>query len=235
MKQLIKAVLNVMDECKGIEKSLNVGTGSSSYKGVSDKDVKIKIGQSMHKHGLIILPTDIEAKTNISSWDSVDYKGNPTVKQNVFTEVFTKYTLFHESGESVQIVGYGHGADPQDKAAGKATTYALKYTLLYSFLVATGHIDDTDNTHSDDLPTPVKPAKQAQTTATTPSATAPKKVAETPVNAANSGKSDAMLAELRVIANSLKGEQKSALVKAVMAATNDAELQKLKQQYAPAE
>jgi hypothetical protein len=234
MKQLIKAVLSVMDECKGIEKSLNVGTGNSFYKGVSDKDVKIKIGQSMHRHGLIILPTGVKPNTTINSWEEETNYGKK-MKQNVFTEVITEYLLAHESGESTTLVGFGHGADPQDKAAGKATTYALKYTLLYSFLVATGHIDDTDNTHSDDLPTPVKPAKQAQTTATTPSATAPKKVAETPANAANSGKSDAMLAELRVIANSLKGEQKSALVKAVMAATNDAELQKLKQQYAPAE
>ena len=26
--------------------------------------------------------------------------------------------------------------------------------MLYTFLVATGHIDDADNTHSDDIPTP---------------------------------------------------------------------------------
>jgi hypothetical protein len=54
----------------------------------------------------------------------------------------------------MEIAGYGHGTDPQDKAAGKATTYALKYALLYTFLVPTGDIDDADKTHSDHHATP---------------------------------------------------------------------------------
>jgi len=165
MKQLVKAVLAVMDDCKGIEKSLTVGTGNSSYKGVSDKDVKLKVGESMRKNGLIILPTGVKPNTTINSWEETGQYGTK-MKQNVFTEVITEYLLAHDSGETVTLVGFGHGADPQDKAAGKATTYALKYTLLYSFLVATGYIDDTDNVHSDDLP--VKPPKAPQPANTPP-------------------------------------------------------------------
>lgn len=167
MKQLVKAVLAVMDDCKGIEKSLTVGTGNSSYKGVSDKDVKLKVGESMRKHGLIILPTGVKPNTTINSWEETGQYGTK-MKQNVFTEVITEYLLAHESGETTTLVGFGHGADPQDKAAGKATTYALKYTLLYSFLVATGHIDDTDNTHSDELPTPPKAAATKSTSTANP-------------------------------------------------------------------
>jgi len=44
--------------------------------------------------------------------------------------------------------------DSQDKGAGKATTYALKYALLYTFLIPTGKIDDADNSHSDETPAP---------------------------------------------------------------------------------
>ena len=54
------------------------------------------------------------------------------------------------------LSGYGQGVDSQDKGAGKATTYALKYALLYAFLVPTGKIDDSDNIHSNDIETPVK-------------------------------------------------------------------------------
>jgi hypothetical protein len=154
MKQLIEAVLKVMEDCTGIEKSMTVGTGNSSYKGVSDKDVKLKVGESMRKHGLIILPTDVVPTTQVNSWEETSNYGTK-MKQSVFTEVITKYMLAHKSGEHTTLVGYGHGVDSQDKGAGKATTYALKYTLLYSFLVATGHIDDADNTHSDAIPTPV--------------------------------------------------------------------------------
>jgi hypothetical protein len=79
---------------------------------------------------------------------------NDVQKQSVFTSVKTKYLLLHESGESIEISGYGHGVDSQDKAAGKATTYALKYALLYTFLVPTGKIDDADNENSDNIVTP---------------------------------------------------------------------------------
>ena len=156
MKNLIKAVLSVMDEVKGIDKTMNVGTGSGSYKGMSDKDVKKIIGASMKKHGLIILPIGIEPKTTIERWEESGQYGNKT-KQSVFTEVVTTYLLCHESGESVELKGLGNGADSQDKSAGKSTTYALKNTLLYTFLVPTGTIDDADNTHSNDIKIPTKP------------------------------------------------------------------------------
>lgn len=153
MKNLTKAVISVMKEVKGIEKDLNVGTGNSSYKGVGDQQVKKVIGDAMAKNGLCILPISVNSKTQIDRWEETSQYGVKQ-KQSVLTEVETKYLLLHESGESVEIAGYGHGVDSQDKSAGKATTYALKYTLLYMFLVPTGKIDDADNTHSEEIPQP---------------------------------------------------------------------------------
>lgn len=153
MKNLIKAVLSVMNEVKGIDKSMTIGNGSSSYKGVPDKEVKKIIGESMHKNGLCMLPIEIEPTVRIDRWTEETQFGLKQ-KQSVFTEVKTKYLLCHESGENVVIAGYGHGIDSQDKGAGKATTYAGKYALLYTFLVATGKIDDADVTHSESIETP---------------------------------------------------------------------------------
>lgn len=156
-KNLIKAVLAVMKEVKGIEKSMTVGTGQNAYKAVSDKDVKLKIGESMEKNGLIMLPIDIKPTLKIDRWEeTTTYNGQPQTKQKqaVFTEVITEYLLCHSSGESMKIMGYGHGIDTQDKSAGKATTYALKNAMLYTFLVPTGTIDDTDKTHSDNIEAP---------------------------------------------------------------------------------
>ena len=149
MKQLAAAILKVMGEVKGIEKNMNVGSGNYGYKGVSDKDVKNTIGESMRKNGLTLLPVGVEDKTELTTWED-----NGRQKQSIFTKVKTEYLLLHESGENMRVSGYGHGVDNQDKGAGKATTYALKNTLLYMFLVPTGTIDDTDKTHSNDLPTP---------------------------------------------------------------------------------
>ena len=147
--ELAKAIIAVMNEVAGIEKSLTVGTGNSSYKGVSDKDVKRIIGNAMAKNGLCILPLDVDSKTTINRWEEMDnYSKQMKTKQLVFDEVSTKYLLLHTSGQSQVIAGHGHGVDSQDKSAGKATTYALKNALLYTFMIPTGDIDDTDKTHS---------------------------------------------------------------------------------------
>lgn len=155
-KNIAQAILQVMSEVKGIDKSLVVGEGKFSYKGVSDKDVKLVIGEAMKRAGLCILPIDIFPDVKIERWTETTNYGDKQ-KQQVFTEVKTKYLLMHESGETREIVGYGHGVDTQDKSAGKSTTYALKMTLLYLFLVPTGHIDDTDKQQSKGGSTTQKP------------------------------------------------------------------------------
>ena len=162
MKNLAKAVIEVMKAVKGIDKTMTIGTGQNSYKGVPDQEVKKIIGDAMAKNGLCILPTKVTPTTKIDRWEGLDYNGKPKMMQSIFTEVVSEYLLLHESGESMTLSGYGHGIDSQDKGAGKATTYALKYALLYSFLVPTGKIDDADATHSDSIPTPQKkePTKQ---------------------------------------------------------------------------
>ena len=152
MKNLAKAVIAVMKEVKGMEKNSRVGSGGSAYNGTKDQDVKEVFNESLAKNGLCVLPTGLEEETQIDRWEETNQWGTKQ-KQNVFTKVKTRYLLLHESGESQEIVGYGHGVDPQDKGAGKATTYALKNALLYTFLTPVGKIDDTDTTHSEDITT----------------------------------------------------------------------------------
>lgn len=162
---LVKAVVATILEIDGVEKGLTVGDegAKSSYKAVGDKDVKNKVGKTMAKNGLSIFTISIEPR--IIQGQITDKWGNQ--KLSTFTEVVTGYLLAHESGEYIRLMGYGHGTDPQDKSAGKATTYALKYTLLYNFLVATGEIDDTDTTHSEQSQSETKQTQKAQPQATT--------------------------------------------------------------------
>lgn len=167
--QIAKAILAVMESVKGIDKGMTIGTGGNTYKGIADKDVKIIIGKAMKENGLCMLPTGVKKETTIQTWDEYDPYSKSTPKglkrkQSVFTEVETEYLLLHESGESIVLKGFGQGVDPQDKGAGKATTYALKYALLYAFMVPTGHIDDADNHHSDEakIPPPATPVQPAQ-------------------------------------------------------------------------
>ena len=154
MKNLMKAVNKVMAECTTIEKGSQVGSGSYGYKGVKDSQLKLMLSRSMRENGLAIFPTHIDESTDIHR-----YTANGKEKMSVFTKVNCKYILAHESGESIELAGIGHSVDNQDKGAGKATTYSLKYALMYTFMVAAGEIDDADDYHSDEIEQP--PAKKA--------------------------------------------------------------------------
>jgi len=167
MENLAKAVINVMKSVKGMEKNSKVGTGKAQYDGTKYSDVAEVFNDALEANGLAILPISIEDETTIDRWEEEDEWSKSTPKgmkqkQSVFTKVKTKYLLLHNSGESVELSGYGHGIDPQDKGAGKATTYAFKNMLLYTFLTPVGKIDDSDNTHSNDLP--VVPQKKTEQT-----------------------------------------------------------------------
>ncbi len=164
LKNIAAAIIAVMKEVKGMEKNSHVGSGNSAYNGTKDQDVKEVFNDALYNNGLCIVPIDIDENTQIDRWEEVDQwsKSTPKAmkqKQSVFTKVKVKYMLLHTSGESIELCGYGHGVDPQDKGAGKATTYALKNCLLYSFLTPVGKIDDTETTHSNEIETPQKEKK----------------------------------------------------------------------------
>jgi len=152
-KNITTAIIEVMKEVNNIEKNTTVWAGKFAYKAVSDKDVKKAIRDSMTKNWLSIIQTWVEWNIKIDRWEETNDYWTKT-KQSVFTDVTTKYLLLHTSWESIELAWYGQGVDSQDKWAGKATTYALKNTLINIFLVPTW--EDTDNTHSDDLPVPKK-------------------------------------------------------------------------------
>ena len=157
MKNLAKAVIAVMKDVKGMEKNSSVGTGRNSYNGTKDQDVKEVFNDALAKHGLCIMPTEVNQEVQVDRWEHTDQYGTKQ-KQSVFTQVTTKYLLLHDSGESIELAGAGHGVDAQDKGEGKALTYALKNTLLYTFLTPVGKIDDTETTHSNDVQAPKKVA-----------------------------------------------------------------------------
>lgn len=161
MKNLIKAAIKVMKEVKGLEKNSRVGSGGMAYDGTKDKDVKEAFNKLLSENGLWMYPTDIEEDTQVERWvEETNY--GPKQKQSVFTKVKVHYMLCHDSGEHTQICGYGHGVDPQDKSAGKATTYAMKNALLYTFCVPVGKIDDTDRSHSATAVVPPRVIKEAE-------------------------------------------------------------------------
>ena len=157
VNNIIPALIKTATEIFSVDKNSNVGSGSGSYKGVRDMDIKVAT-RVMFGNGLIVTPLHYSPKLTIERWEEEDtYKKVMKTKQSAFVELESAYRVYHTSGEFIDIVGYGHGTDTQDKAAGKATTYALKYALIYMFNMVIGDIDDADLVHSNDIQVP--PAK----------------------------------------------------------------------------
>ena len=70
--------------------------------------------------------------------------------EKLLDELKVKYKIVDiDTGESETLVGFGNGADSQDKGAGKASTYSYKNMLSKTFMLFSG--EDTDNEHSDDI------------------------------------------------------------------------------------
>jgi len=155
MENLFKAINKVMQDVEWVAKNMTVWSGNNSYKWVADKDVKLALRESMIKNWLSILPIWWKPKIQIDRWEEVDSYSKTwamKTKQSIFTEIETEYMLCHSSWESIKVWWYWQWVDTQDKWAWKATTYALKNTLLNMFMIPTWI--DTDNTHSDEYDVP---------------------------------------------------------------------------------
>jgi hypothetical protein len=157
---LYEKLYNVMCDTEAIEKGLTVGSGNNSYKAIGEKEVLNMIKPLFKKYKLIIFPLEGEITEQNSVFDTT-YKNEITTKTRNVTQLKVIYKIVDvESGESQTIVGFGNGADSQDKGSGKAFTYSFKTALSKTFMLFSG--EDTDNTHSDDIG---KPSNKTQTDA----------------------------------------------------------------------
>jgi hypothetical protein len=150
-KKLHAAILAVMEEVKYLKNDKQVGTGTSGYKSISDEKVREVLQRAFVRNRLTVMQTGIEQSTQIDRWETLDYNGKPATKQQLTLTAVVTYKITHaDTGESEYLQSVGIGVDPQDKSAGKAMTYALKYALLNLFLIPTG--EDSDQFHSEEMP-----------------------------------------------------------------------------------
>ena len=151
--KLYQKMYAVMNESEAIEKSMTVGSGNNSYKAVSEASMLNLIKPLFKKHKLIVFPIDGEISENVMIWEKTDtYKNTVSNNLRAITQLKVKYKIVDtESGENEILIGFGNGADPQDKGAGKSSTYSFKNMLSKTFMLFSG--EDTDNTHSDDITT----------------------------------------------------------------------------------
>ena len=138
----------VTAEITAVAKNLNVGWGKNSYKAVGEADVLAAVKPAEARHGVYSYPL---SRSVIESGVLTSTKpdGSETKQQFMRVETVYRFVNMEKPEEFIDITTYGDGVDSQDKAPGKAMTYADKYALLKAYKIITG--DDPDQEYSKDL------------------------------------------------------------------------------------
>lgn len=131
-----------------VAKSLEVETGyNKTYKAVSEADVLAAVKPIEAELGIYSYPV----QRDIVEAGTITSKTKNGEVQRLFMRLQTVYRFVNtdQPEEYIDITTYGDGVDSQDKAPGKAMTYADKYALLKAYKVQTG--EDPDKDASQDL------------------------------------------------------------------------------------
>lgn len=146
-KNIYKRMSDITAELSAVAKNLEVGYGKSSYKAVGEADVLAAVKPLEKKHGIYSYPSSRRVEES-QIMTSKAYDGKE--KQSQFVRIETEYTFVNVDNpeEKITVTSYGDGVDPQDKAPGKAMTYADKYALLKAYKIITG--EDPDQHYSEE-------------------------------------------------------------------------------------
>lgn len=154
---LYEKIQAVSNEVRNISKDMTVGSGSYSYKAVSDIDVTLAVKDAETKFKLVSIP--IKQKLVNSEVIRIQKKNNEEGLTFVDTIKMTvKIIDLEDSSQFIEIESFGKGIDSGDKGFGKASTYARKYALLNAYKIATG--EDPDAEKSKETTTAKTPSEQ---------------------------------------------------------------------------
>jgi len=141
-------------QVENVTKNLTVEMGNRSYKAVGEGDILKAIKPLEDQYGVYSFPLTRE----VIETGEIENKNS----KSLFMRVKTVYRFVNidNPSEFVDMVTLGDGVDSQDKAPGKAMTYADKYALMKAYKIQTG--DDPDKDGSQDLKSYKKTTKDVK-------------------------------------------------------------------------
>lgn len=138
----------ITNEISAVAKNLEVELpNGKGYKAVSEPDVLRAVKPTEAKFGVYSYPV----KRGIVESGEIVTTTKYGEKKSLFVrlEVVYRFVNIEKPDEYIEVFSYGDGVDSQDKASGKAMTYADKYALMKAYKIQTG--EDTDAEGSGDL------------------------------------------------------------------------------------
>ena len=149
---IFQRMLAATSEINRVAKNLKVDISKSqSYKAVAESDVLEAVKPIEEKYGIYSYPVSRKIIKDEAYTTTSEYDGRKSEKTTFFMRLETVYRFVNtdKPDEYIDITTYGAGVDTQDKAPGKAMTYADKYALLKAYKIQTG--DDPDANPSGNL------------------------------------------------------------------------------------
>lgn len=141
---IYEKMLSITNEIKNVNKNLEVGVGKSSYKAVGEADILKAVKELEKKYKVYSYPVDRKVIDKEILQTRKEYNGQVTEGNQLFMrlEVIYRFVNIEKPDEFIDIKTYGDGVDTQDKAPGKAMTYADKYALMKAYKIITGEDPD---------------------------------------------------------------------------------------------
>lgn len=133
-KNLHQRLLDVMRQVGYIQKK----KGKMNYAAVSHDDVVAAVRGPMIEAGIVCYPVNIEQRLKEIGTD----KYNNTIVL-VEMQMVVVFVNADDPSDKIEVPSLGHGIDAQDKAPGKAMSYAFKYAILKTLMLETGTDPDT--------------------------------------------------------------------------------------------
>ena len=149
---IFQRMLAATSEINRVAKNLKVDISKSqSYKAVAESDVLEAVKPIEEKYGIYSYPVSRTVIKDEAYTTTSEYDGRKSEKTTFFMRLATVYRFVNidNPDDYIDITTYGDGVDTQDKAPGKAMTYADKYALLKAYKIQTG--DDPDANASGNL------------------------------------------------------------------------------------
>lgn len=133
---IFEKISEVMKKVEYLTKDDSVSFGTTKYKAISEEKVTSTIREQLVKIGIVILPVKQDATiTELMRTDK-------SVNQRADVHTVYRIQNIEDVNDYIEVESNGSGVDTQDKAVGKAMTYAYKYMLLRSFAIPTGEDPD---------------------------------------------------------------------------------------------
>lgn len=142
---IFQRMLAATSEINRVAKNLKVDISKSqSYKAVAESDILEAVKPIEEKYGIYSYPVSRTVIKDEAYTTTSEYDGRKSEKTTFFMRLATVYRFVNidNPDDYIDITTYGDGVDTQDKAPGKAMTYADKYALLKAYKIQTG--DDPD-------------------------------------------------------------------------------------------